>query len=379
MRSIIIILFLAISALGFGQPQAFKYQSVVRNTAGDLLKNKNVSFQISLLKGIINGPAVYVEEHTAVTSDYGSVTLEIGRGQNPTSDFSSIDWASTSYFIQIAWDFTGGANYEIAGTSELLSVPYALNSGNAQNGFESVSPTGDTLYLSNGKWVIIPGLSAANEVAESTGTFTDIRDGNIYNFVTIYEQVWMAENLKYLPSVNNAADGSEHAAGSYYYVYGDDGIDVAAANSTSNYTTYGVLYNWTAAMASSTSSTANPSKTQGVCPAGWHLPSDAEWTQLIDYLGGASVAGGKLKETGTKHWTSYNPGATNETGFTALPGGKRYFMNNFESIGYYGSWWSATEYDAERAWGYSLTNSDGVVYRGYSFTELGYSVRCVRD
>jgi uncharacterized protein (TIGR02145 family) len=92
-----------------------------------------------------------------------------------------------------------------------------------------------------------------------SGTFTDTRDGNVYNWVQIGDQVWMAENLAYLPSVNRVDDGSEDATGSYYYVYGYDGTNVAEAKATTNYTTYGVLYNWTAAMDGSVSSTANPS------------------------------------------------------------------------------------------------------------------------
>jgi uncharacterized protein (TIGR02145 family) len=215
---------------------------------------------------------------------------------------------------------------------------------------------------------------------DTAGTFTDSRDGKEYNWVKIGDQVWMAENLAYLPSVNPAASGSEDAAGSYYYVYDYDGVNVADAKATANYTTYGVLYNWTAAMAGESSSTSNPSGIQGVCPTGWHLPSDAEWTELTDYLGGTSVAGGKLKETGTTHWDSPNTGATNETGFTALPGGLRYNNGTFFNIGNYGYWWSATEDDATIAWyrymNYNLSN----VNRGNSLNkEDGFSVRCVRD
>src|SRR5690606_15049986 len=132
------------------------------------------------------------------------------------------------------------------------------------------------------------------------------------------------------------------------------------AKATSNYETYGVLYNWTAVMAGSASSTANPSGVQGVCPTGWHLPSDAEWTELSDSLGGSSVAGGKLKETGTTHWFSPNTGATNETGFTALPGGYRFNPGEFKYIKNFGYWWSATEDNTASAlyWIMSYYHSD---------------------
>ncbi len=199
----------------------------------------------------------------------------------------------------------------------------------------------------------------------TSGTFTDDRDNKVYKWVKIGDQVWMAENLAYLPSVNMVADGSEDAAGSYYYVYGYDGTSVAAAKATANYTTYGVLYNWTAARNS--------------CPAGWHLPSDAEWTELTDYLGGYSVAGGKLKETGTTHWNSPNTGATNETGFTALPGGSRGEDGTFNYVGSHGLWWSATENNATTAWRRTMDYDTSDVRRGLFKKGLGFSVRCVRD
>jgi uncharacterized protein (TIGR02145 family) len=241
--------------------------------------------------------------------------------------------------------------------------------------FSSVFAQNDTMYIMKSGAIV--GQYNVNTEVDSvifykptieettSGTFIDSRDGNEYNWVQIGDQVWMAENLAYLPSVNMVADGSEDAAGSYYYVYGYDGTNVAEAKATDNYATYGVLYNWTAAM--------------NACPDGWHLPSDAEWTELTDYLGGESVAGGKLKETGTTHWASPNTGATNETGFTALPGGYRYSSGTFYNIGSNGYWWSATEYDAATAWYRYVDYYDGNVYRNDSNKEVGFSVRCLRD
>jgi uncharacterized protein (TIGR02145 family) len=200
------------------------------------------------------------------------------------------------------------------------------------------------------------------------GTFTDPRDGKVYQTVTIGNQEWMAENLAYLPSVNMVADGSEDAAGSYYYVYGYDGTNVADAKATGNYATYGVLYNWTAAM--------------NACPDGWHLPTDAEWRELTDYLG--KNAGGKLKATGTIKagtglWYGSNIGATNETGFTALPGGSRNYGGTFSNIGLNGNWWSATEYGTYDAWYRYMGCGSSLVSRDGSNKELGFSVRCLRD
>jgi uncharacterized protein (TIGR02145 family) len=241
--------------------------------------------------------------------------------------------------------------------------------------FSSVFAQNDTMYIMKSGAIV--GQYNVNTEVDSvifykptieettSGTFIDSRDGNEYNWVQIGDQVWMAENLAYLPSVNMVADGSEDAAGSYYYVYGYDGTNVAEAKATDNYATYGVLYNWTAAM--------------NACPDGWHLPSDAEWTELTDYLGGESVAGGKLKETGTTHWASPNTGATNETGFTALPGGYRTNNGTFGVIGYLGHWWSATEYNDTYAWYRLMYYNNSNVYRSYYYKEVGFSVRCLRD
>jgi uncharacterized protein (TIGR02145 family) len=241
--------------------------------------------------------------------------------------------------------------------------------------FSSVFAQNDTMYIMKSGAIV--GQYNVNTEVDSvifykptieettSGTFIDSRDGNEYNWVQIGDQVWMAENLAYLPSVNMVADGSEDAAGSYYYVYGYDGTNVAEAKATDNYATYGVLYNWTAAM--------------NACPDGWHLPSDAEWTELTDYLGGESVAGGKLKETGTTHWASPNTGATNETGFTALPGGYRNLNGTFLNVGLDGYWWSATEYSAAYAWNRNLYYNGSNVDRSNDNKEVGFSVRCLRD
>jgi uncharacterized protein (TIGR02145 family) len=225
--------------------------------------------------------------------------------------------------------------------------------------------------------------SSSNAISSSSSssivysTIKDARDNQTYRIVTIGTQTWMAENLKYLPSVVGPGTGSKTTP--HYYVYGYNGTNVTDAKATANYNTYGVLYNWPAAMNGAASSTTNPSGVQGVCPDGWHLPSDAEWTELTDYLGGTSDAGGKLKETGTTHWNSPNTSATNETGFTALPGGRRDLGGAFDGIGSNGNWWSATERRTYDAWYRYMDVNYSNVYRYSHFKVLGFSVRCVRD
>jgi uncharacterized protein (TIGR02145 family) len=207
-------------------------------------------------------------------------------------------------------------------------------------------------------------MSFTTDDGSGKGSFIDSRDGNAYQTVTIGSQVWMSENLKFLPSVVGPGAGSYTTP--FYYVYDYHGTDINTAKAAANYTTYGVLYNWPAAT--------------NACPVGWHLPSDEEWIQLIAYLGGADGAGGKLKEIGTAHWLNPNTGATNESGFTAFPGGMVSTTNEvFYWIGAWGFWWSATNWQpfgaGIRYMGYANTHA----YRDDYFMGNGLSVRCVRD
>jgi uncharacterized protein (TIGR02145 family) len=214
--------------------------------------------------------------------------------------------------------------------------------------------------------------SASNSVTPSaTLTIVSDIDGNVYNTVTIGTQTWMAENLKTTKyndgnAIPNVTDNTAWAALTTpsYCWYNNDATTYKA--------TYGALYNWYAV-----NSTSNGGK--NVCPTGWHVPSDAEWTTLTDYLGEESVGGGKLKETGTTHWTSPNTGATNETGFTALPGGYRYFNGTFDYIGSGGFWWSSTATGTYYAWHRTLRYNESHVGGGDYGKMYGFSVRCVRD
>ena len=138
------------------------------------------------------------------------------------------------------------------------------------------------------------------------------------------------------------------------------------------------------------SSDANPSGVQGVCPNGWHLPSDSEWKELELFLGmnpaeidgtgeRGDDEGGKLKEAGTSHWTSPNTGATNESGFTALPGGYRYNNGVFDGVPGNGGFRSTTEYSSSHSWLRTLRYPSAGVYRGNGYKDTGYSVRCIKD
>jgi uncharacterized protein (TIGR02145 family) len=200
-------------------------------------------------------------------------------------------------------------------------------------------------------------------IQQETGTFTDARDNVTYKWVKIGSQIWMAENLratKYnngtsIPNVTNQTTWKGLTTGAYCYY----------SNNSSYSTTYGCLYNWYAV------------NTGKLAPAGWHVPTDAEWTILSTYLGGEDVAGGHLKST--TGWNSPNTGADNSSGFSALPGGSRY-GSGFDNEDVFGSWWSSTVYNSYYACARDLSCYNAALGRnGLYFKYNGYSVRCVRD
>jgi uncharacterized protein (TIGR02145 family) len=193
---------------------------------------------------------------------------------------------------------------------------------------------------------------------------TDSRDGKTYNTVLIGTQCWFAQNLNIGTRINGASEQTNNSIIEKYCSY----------DLESNCNTYGALYQWNEAMQYSTTPGV-----QGICPTGWHLPTDAEWTTLTTFLGGEGIAGGKLKEAGTTHWYSPNTGATNETGFTALPGGYRGFSGTFSLIGSYGYWWSSSENSTNYAWDRNMSYSDSSVGRDYNGKYNGFAARCLRD
>lgn len=221
------------------------------------------------------------------------------------------------------------------------------------------------------------------------GKWIDTRDGHSYTTVPIGDQIWMAENMAYLPSVNNIEDGSEDegkGTDPFYYVYGYNGTDTSAAKATSYYVRYGVLYNWTAA--------------KNACPDGWHLPADSEWMELEVFLGINSSEtysegfhgtdeGSLIKSTwgwDFVTWSDRYGNGTNETGFTALPGGSRYqdysdylLEYKIDGSGYYGLWWSATESTETLAWCRILYYSRDEIYKTKAEEDEAMSVRCIKN
>ena len=217
------------------------------------------------------------------------------------------------------------------------------------------------------------GSDVAFTTSDSTGitinfnpeiTYDSIYDyeGNVYRTVQIGSQTWTAENLR----STRLNDGTDIAFTPESAAWGK--LDVPGYcwyNSDS--VGYGALYNWYAV------------GTGKLCPAGWHVPSDEEWTTITDYLGGQEDAGGKMKEAGTSHWLKPNTGATNESGFTAIPTGYRSYAGGFNSIGSYSFWWTSTEWSSTGAWYRDLYYSYTTIDRSNSHKNSGANVRCVKD
>jgi uncharacterized protein (TIGR02145 family) len=196
-------------------------------------------------------------------------------------------------------------------------------------------------------------------------TITDF-DGNVYNIAKIGNQIWMQQNLKTTHYRNG--DAIPNVTENSTWETLTTGANCVYKNKLSNCDIYGRLYNWYALADS-----------RNLCPKGWHVPSDAEWITPTTYLGDYIIAGSKLKEAGLIHWNSPNASATNETGFTALPGGYRDDYGTYGNIGNNGYWWSSTESGTTFAWGRYVYYDGSNTYRSEYGKTNGFSVRCLRD
>jgi len=199
-----------------------------------------------------------------------------------------------------------------------------------------------------------------------SNTITD-SDDNTYNTVTIGTQIWMKENLKTtkyndgvaIPYVTSNSDWASTSTPAMSWYNNDEATNKA---------TYGGLYNWYA------------TNTGKLCPTGWHVPTDTEFTTLRDFLGGESVAGGKLKEAGTIHWMTPNTGATNESGFNAVPSGTRTGNDGpFYYLGQDGHFWSSTSFSSGTAYHWYTYYNTASFSSGNTLKNTGYAIRCVKN
>jgi uncharacterized protein (TIGR02145 family) len=215
------------------------------------------------------------------------------------------------------------------------------------------------------KTILLFSVLAFLTVINQAQTVTDY-DGNVYNTVTIGTQTWMKENLKVIHYRNGDSIPNVTADTTWFNL--TTGAYCNYFNDTNNVSIYGRLYNWNA---------VNDSR--NLCPIGWHIPTYYEWMTLFIYLGGDSSSGGKMKETGTIHWQSPNTGATNESGFTALPGGQRVCSAYFLDLSRWATFWSSSFDSISGAYFVSLHSYDSNFSFGSYPTNGGFSIRCLKD
>jgi uncharacterized protein (TIGR02145 family) len=347
-------------------PQGIPYQAIARNASGVAIANTAVKVRFSIRDSIATGAIKYQETHIPTTSALGLFSVNVGMGTVVSGTFSGINWGKNAKFLQVELNTTGGTTYTDLGTTQMMSVPYALQAAGIKM---KVSSTGDTLFTGNGNFLLVPGLSISNPPENA---IMDI-DGNTYKTVKIGSQIWMKENLRVsrfrngepltyidfnLWNINNNS-WQNNSTGAYcFYNY-----------NYSNNSIYGKLYNIAAVLS-----------TKGLCPTGWHVPSDAEWLTLENFLGGVDVAGKKMKANSSL-WSNSNSNS-DESGFSGLPGGTRLGLGEFVNSGVQGGWWSTTYFSTPYfnfMCHYLSDGNDAVARYTSGYTTEGLSVRCLKD
>jgi uncharacterized protein (TIGR02145 family) len=349
--------------------QTFDYLAVVRDSTGAALSNHVVSTRVSIIYGSIDGLIVYEETDTVTSNQLGFIELSVGSGTPVTGSFNDIQWEYSPLFLKIEMDINGGIDYADVGTSQLVSVPYALHTGGltvsdslGQEYTLEVDTTGDLSTLEHSS---CGGLTS----------ITDPRDGQIYEVVSIGSQCWFKRNLNLGSMINSSTDQSNNYI-IEKYCYNND---------TAMCSIYGGLYQWNEAMWY-----YDVYGSRGICPAGWHVPTDEEWDQLGAHLGTLDYypydlptwwyAGGKMKETGTAHWASPNTDATNESGFTALGAGYWNETNgSFADLTVAARFFSSTRNNSTSAWLDRIIYNNGSLF-SYDAPILldANSIRCVK-
>jgi uncharacterized protein (TIGR02145 family) len=348
---------------------------LVHNENGKVMKSNNnipVSITLTLLCAVLIFTQCKKNEVTTSSNPTVNTTAASLIGQNWATIAGSIYAAGGTYKIAFIYDtttayrFSAIADPDTATGSQSTTVNSNLTRLKAGTTYyyKVVAVTSADTTFGAGETFITtsPGKSTISFNSELTyGSVTDI-DNNVYKTILIGTQTWMAENLKTTrfndgTDISFTPDATKWLALTVpgYCWYNNDSI------------VYGGLYNWQAASKST------------ICPAGWHVPTDEEWTILSNYVGGENVAGDKLKETGTTHWSATTSNISNEAGFTALPGGYRFAEGAYGNIRRYGFWWSSTESSTTQAFCMNIISTDSNFNLTSSTKNSGFSVRCLKD
>jgi uncharacterized protein (TIGR02145 family) len=372
-----------------GVPGKINYQGAAVDSLGKPMKNQTIALKLSVLDSSSTGAAAYVETHSTPTNGSGLFSLQIGGGTAVTGSFDGIPWANgRNKYLKTEVQQNG--TWVNLGTSQLVSVPYALVSGVAKRAEEANflrDSLGNAYQIKtvNGQ----PTLVSAPGNNPNPGTFacgqTVAYAGESYPTVQIGSQCWFQKNVNAGTMVQGANDQTNNGI-LEKYCYNND---------TANCTIYGGLYQWAEAVqyqnGASDTASPNPAFTrsvQGICPTGWHLPSDAEYCTLTTFLDATvncgttgfsgNDVGGKMKST-SGFWTSPNTGVTNSSGFSALPGGTRATNRTFDSLGNLSNFWSSSESSATSAISRHLYYNNSNTYRSNLTKRDGFSARCLKD
>jgi uncharacterized protein (TIGR02145 family) len=393
-------------------PQAINFQAIARDASGNVMANTDIQIQLSVVDSAAGGIVVYKELRALTTNAYGSFSFQIGIKPYSviTGTMEGINWATGKKYLKIDYDPTNKLQFNLTlGTIQFVTVPYAFTAGtvnkidvsNAVNGnvlmynsttgnfepkaLDYVSLSGSQTITGNkifsGTVSVVTPVNkddAVNkayvdqlkqqikELQQVTGIYQiKDTDGNYYKVRKIGTQVWMAENLKTTKycdgtPITNITDNSDwNSLTTEAYCWYNNNI--------LNKDTFGALYNYYTVINS-----------HKLCPAGWHVPTATEWATLESYLGGQSIAGGKLKEAGTAHWLAPNTGGDNVSGFMALPGGYRHsgFFNNIHAVAeFLSSDQTSATLDIERFINFNETGLGHVA----DYKSNGVSVRCISD
>jgi uncharacterized protein (TIGR02145 family) len=372
-----------------GVPGKINYQGAAVDSLGKPMKNQTIVLKLSVLDSSSSGAAVYVETHSTPTNGSGLFSLQIGGGTAVTGTFDSIPWANgRNKYLKTEVQQNG--TWVNLGTSQLVSVPYALVSGkameattasflrdNSGNAYQLQTVNGQPTLVSAPGNVSAPGAFACGQALTYAG--------ESYPTVQIGSQCWFQKNVNAGSMVLGANDQTNNGI-LEKYCYNND---------TANCSIYGGLYQWAEAVqyqnGATNTTSPNPAFTgnlRGICPTGWHLPSDAEYCTLTTFLDAtancsvfgtsSSIAGGMLKST-SGLWSSPNTGATNSSGFSALPGGFRDTNVTFYSIVFNTYFWSSSESSSTNAITRHLSHLNSNIYRFNNYKNGGFSARCLKD
>jgi uncharacterized protein (TIGR02145 family) len=337
-------------------PQGIPYQAIARNASGAAISNTSVKVRFSIRDSIATGAIKYQETHNPTTSALGLFSVNVGMGTAASGTFSGINWGKNSKFLQVEMNTTGGTSYTDLGTTQMMSVPYALFSGNSS---VRVSEIGDSVVFSNGSFFIFPGASSRNSNKPYT-VFDSDRNG--YHTVKIGTQTWLQENLRTKKYSNGEiiVNSGDNFAKNFLIPNGPNSVSDKL----------GYLYKGYIITDS-----------RGLCPVGYHIPSQSEWVDLINYIGINSAD----KVKGVNFWPFPDFSSTNSSGFSALPVGPFYYSGYFSTISEFGKqtqWWSTSfayfdQYYNYKTYGLSSGNSE--FQESVGGTPSAFPIRCIKD